>query len=120
MAGTAGPGLPRRPCRTAVRPATMREQLQRLLDSAEMPNVTIQLMPLDSTAHPGVVGGFSMVGFPGPAPDVVLLENLSGETYLEGEGASPFAKAFERIRATALSAEDSAARIAEMEEGHRR
>lgn len=106
--------------RFAVRPATMREQLRRLLDSAEMPNVTIQLMPLDSTAHPGVVGGFSMVGFPGPAPDVVLLENLSGETYLEGEGASPFAKAFERIRATALSTEDSAARIAEMEEGHRK
>ncbi|MEE1770390.1 Scr1 family TA system antitoxin-like transcriptional regulator [Streptomyces sp. JV185] len=80
----------------------------------------VRVMPLDSTAHPGVVGGFSMVGFPGPAPDVVLLENLSGETYLEGEEASPFAKAFERIRATALSTEDSVARIAEMEEGHRK
>jgi transcriptional regulator with XRE-family HTH domain len=105
--------------RFAVRPSTMRDQLRRLLDAAEMPNVTIQLMPLDSTAHPGVLGGFSRVIFPGPTPDVVLLENLGGETYVEGDDASPFARAFERIRATALPVEDSLARIAQMEEGHR-
>ncbi|MCZ4123859.1 helix-turn-helix domain-containing protein [Streptomyces sp. H39-S7] len=105
--------------RFVVRPATMREQLRRLLDAAEMPNVTIQLMPLDCATHPGVVGGFSIVSFPGPIPDVVLLENLSGATYVEGEEAVPFTKAFERIRATALPVEDSLARIAQMEEGHR-
>jgi hypothetical protein len=32
--------------------------------------------------------------------------------------AAPFAKAFDRIRATALSAEDSLAKITELEEGH--
>jgi hypothetical protein len=106
--------------RFSVRPATMREQLRRLLDAAEMPNVTIQLMALDSTAHPGVLGGFSLVSFPGPTPDVVLLENLSGAAYVEGDDAAPFAKAAERIRATALSVEDSLARIARMEEGHRK
>ncbi|MFJ8001839.1 helix-turn-helix domain-containing protein [Streptomyces sp. NPDC096310] len=104
--------------RFAMRPTAMRDQLRRLLDASELPNVTVQLMPLDSTTHPGVVGGFSMVSFPGPTPDVVLLENLSGETYVEGDEATPFAKAFERIRATALSTEDSIARIAQMEEGH--
>jgi hypothetical protein len=31
--------------RFAVRPTTMRDQLRRLLDSAEMPDVTIRLMP---------------------------------------------------------------------------
>ncbi|MDF9816388.1 helix-turn-helix transcriptional regulator [Streptomyces sp. SPB162] len=106
--------------RFVVRPATMREQLRRLLDVSEMPNVTIQLMPSDCTAHPGVVGGFSIVSFPGPIPDVVLLENLSGAAYVEGDEAVPFTKAFERIRATALPVEDSLARIAQMEEGHRR
>lgn len=106
--------------RFEVRPATMREQLRKLLDAAEMPNVTIQLMPLNSTAHPGIFGGFGLVSFPGPTPDVVLLENLSGATYVEGDGAQPFAGAVERIRAAALSVEDSLARIAQMEEGHRK
>jgi uncharacterized protein DUF5753 len=85
-----------------------------------MPNVTLQIMPLDSTSHPGVVSGFSLVRFPGPTLDIVLLENLSGETYVEGDEASPFAKAFELIRAAALSVEDSLVRIAQMEEAHRR
>lgn len=102
--------------RFAVRPTTMREQLRRLLDAADMPNVTVQVMPLDCTTHPGVVGGFSLVAFPGPTPDVVLLENLGGETYVEGDGTTPFTKAAERIRATALPVEDSLARIAQMEE----
>ncbi|MEU3282495.1 helix-turn-helix domain-containing protein [Streptomyces antibioticus] len=106
--------------RFEVRPATMREQLRKLLDAAEMPNVTVQLMPLDSTAHPGIFGGFGLVSFPGPTPDVVLLENLSGATYVEGDGTQPFTGAVERIRAAALSVEDSLARIAQMEEGHRK
>jgi hypothetical protein len=106
--------------RFAVRPATMREQLRRLLDVSEMPHVTLQLMPLDSTAHPGIIGGFTLTTFPRPMPAVVLLENLRGATYVEGEEAVPFAKAIERIRATALPVEDSLARIAELEERHRK
>jgi hypothetical protein len=106
--------------RFAVRPTTMRDQLRRLLDVSDMQNVTVQLMPLDSTAHPGIVGSFTLTGFPQPMPSVVLLENLSGATYVEGDDATPFAKAFDRIRATALPVEDSLARIAEMEEGHRK
>ncbi|MEV0265532.1 Scr1 family TA system antitoxin-like transcriptional regulator [Streptomyces sp. NPDC050617] len=44
----------------------MREQLRRLLDVSEMPNVTLQVMPLDATPHLGNAGSFSLVGFPGP------------------------------------------------------
>jgi transcriptional regulator with XRE-family HTH domain len=105
--------------RFPARPLIMRDQLRRLLDTAEMPNVTIQVMPLDSTTHPGVAGSFSLVNFPGPTPDVVLLENLSGESYVEGDEAFPFTKAFQLIRAAALSVEDSLARIAQMEESHK-
>ncbi|WP_320784366.1 helix-turn-helix transcriptional regulator [Streptomyces sp. CRN 30] len=106
--------------RFVVRPTTMREQLRRLLDASELPSVTVQLMPPDSTTHPGVVGGFTVTAFPRPMPPVVLLENLSGATYVEGDDATPFAKAFERIRAAALPVEDSLARIAELEERHRK
>jgi transcriptional regulator with XRE-family HTH domain len=106
--------------RFAVRPATMREQLRRLLDTAELPNVTIQVMPLNATPHPGTAGPFSLIGFPGPVPDVVLLENLIGASYVEdADGVKTFAGAFERIVATALSTDDSLALIARMEEESR-
>lgn len=104
--------------RFAVRPATMREQRRRLLDVAEMPNITLQIMPLNATPHPGTVGGFTVVNFPGPTPDVVLVENLMGNTYVEGiDAVKTFAGAFERIVAAALPVDDSLALIKEMEEG---
>lgn len=104
--------------RFAVRPATMREQLHRLLDVAEMPNVTLQIMPLGATPHPGVAGGFTRVEFPGPMPDVVLVENLRGNSYVEGsEDVRVFAGAFERIVAAALPVDDSLALIKRIEEG---
>lgn len=107
--------------RFTVRPNTMRDQLRRLIDVSEMPNVTIQVLALDSTPHPGGAGAFSLVGFPGPMPDVVLLENLIGATYAEGIGeVETFADAFERIVATALPADDSLALIARMEERSRK
>jgi transcriptional regulator with XRE-family HTH domain len=106
--------------RFAQRPATMREQLTRLFDATELPNITVQLMPLHCTPHPGVVGGFTVTSFPQPMPSVVLLENIEGATYVEGDDTTPFARAFERIRAAALPVEDSLARIAELEERHRK
>ncbi|MFI5758440.1 helix-turn-helix domain-containing protein [Streptomyces sp. NPDC051569] len=107
--------------RFAVRPNTMRDQLQRLVDISEMPNITLQILPLDATPHPGGAGAFSLVGFPGPMPDVVLLENLIGATYVEGVGeVRTYAEAFERIVATALPTDDSLALIARMEERSRK
>ncbi|MEY9950260.1 Scr1 family TA system antitoxin-like transcriptional regulator [Kitasatospora sp. GAS1066B] len=98
----------------------MREQLRRLLDTAELPDVTIQVMPLNATPHPGTAGPFSLIGFPGPVPDVVLLENLIGASYVEdADGVKTFAGAFERIVAAALSTDDSLALIARMEEESR-
>ncbi|WP_030590278.1 helix-turn-helix domain-containing protein [Streptomyces anulatus] len=103
--------------RFAVRPDTMREQLRRLLDVTDLPNVTLQILPLDVTPHPGGAGAFSLVRFPGPMPDVVLLENLIGAAYVEGvDDVRTFADAFERIVAAALPTDDSLALIARMEE----
>lgn len=107
--------------RFAVRPTTMREQLRRLLDVADLPNVTLQVMPLAATPHPGGAGGFTLASFPGPMPDVVTLENLIGATYVEGvEEVQVFTDAFERIVAAALSMDDTLALIGAMEERSRR
>jgi hypothetical protein len=105
----------------ATRPTLMQDQLRRLIDVAALPNVTLQIMPMQASPHPGTAGGFSLVGFPGPMPDVVLLENLIGASYVEAvDEVRVFADAFERVVASALSSDHALALITRrMEEGTR-
>jgi transcriptional regulator with XRE-family HTH domain len=64
-------------------PGVMKGQLERLLDATELPNVTLQVLPLDTGAHPAMVGSFSVLRFPDQElPDVVYLEHLTGASYL--------------------------------------
>ncbi|MFE6904279.1 Scr1 family TA system antitoxin-like transcriptional regulator [Streptomyces sp. NPDC057717] len=65
--------------------------------------------------------GQVIVGFPGPMPDVVLLENLIGASYVEAvDEVQIYADAFERVVASALSSDNSLALITRrMEEGTR-
>ena len=64
-------------------PGVMRGQLERLLDAAKLPNVTLQILPFDTGAHPAMVGSFSVLRFPDQElPDVVYLEHLTSASYL--------------------------------------
>jgi DNA-binding XRE family transcriptional regulator len=64
-------------------PGVMKGQLERLLDATELPNVTLQVLPLETGAHPAMVGSFSVLRFPDQElPDVVYLEHLTGASYL--------------------------------------
>jgi hypothetical protein len=57
----------------------MRRQLLRLLQTAEQPNITIQVLPLSVGAHPGVAGSFEILGFDDhTAMPVVYCEDLTG------------------------------------------
>jgi transcriptional regulator with XRE-family HTH domain len=61
----------------------MRGQLERLIEAAKLPNVTLQVLGFDSGAHPGMVGSFSVLRFPEQElPDVVYLEHLTSASYL--------------------------------------
>jgi hypothetical protein len=61
----------------------MRDQMERLIDAAKLPNVTLQVLPFDAGAHPGMVGSFSVLRFPEEElPDVVYLEHLTSALYL--------------------------------------
>jgi len=96
----------------------MREQCDRLLDLSELPDVNIQLMPLDAAPHPGVSGGFAMLTFPDMQDlDLVLLEQLTSSLYIE-EDVAPYRRAFQRLQATALPFEESVQRIAQLKAGH--
>ena len=80
-------------------PGVMKGQVARLLDAAALPNVTLQILPLDVGAHPAMVGSFSVLRFPDQElPDVVYLEHLTGATYLnKPEDVSQYLHVMETI-----------------------
>lgn len=62
----------------------MRAQLERLIEAAALPNVTLQVLPFRSGAHPAMTGAFSILRFGDKElPDVVYVEHLSGALYLD-------------------------------------
>lgn len=62
----------------------MREQIRHLIEVAELANVTLQVMPFYSGAHPAVGGPFTILRFVEPdLPDVVYLEQLTSALYLD-------------------------------------
>ena len=87
----------------------MREQLERVLDSAALPNVTLQVLPFDSGTYP-LTGPFTMLGFPAPEdPDLVYRDGITDAVYLEGEHhVREYTRAFDGLRAAALSPQRSA------------
>jgi transcriptional regulator with XRE-family HTH domain len=87
----------------------MREQLQRLVETAEAPNVTLQILPFAAGEHAGLDGTFTILSFPEPAdPDVVHVEHITSELYLErADELYRYALAFDHLRATALKPSDS-------------
>jgi hypothetical protein len=62
----------------------MREQIQHLIKMAELPNVTLQVVPILSGAHVAVGGPFTVLRFSEPdLPDIVYLEQLTSALYLD-------------------------------------
>jgi DNA-binding XRE family transcriptional regulator len=61
----------------------MRGQLERLIDATKLANVTLQVLPFGSGAHPAMAGSFSILRFGDQElPDVVYLEHLTSASYL--------------------------------------
>ncbi|MFI6899261.1 helix-turn-helix domain-containing protein [Streptomyces sp. NPDC050256] len=98
----------------------MRDQLQRLLDIATYPHVTIQIMPATAELHPGATGGFTILGFGQPGLEAVLLEHLKSSLYIEeSTEVIRYAEAFERLTATALPFDESLSLISSEKDAHK-
>jgi len=74
-------GALRRPLGTA---RTMRGQLEHLREVAELPNVTVQVLPLSVGGHSAAGGPITVLRFPErELPDVVYLEQLISARYFD-------------------------------------
>lgn len=91
----------------------MHEQLSHLLHASGQPNVDLRVLPSTAGAHPAVMGEFTILQFPEmAAPDVVFLENMTSNLYVEREAeVFLYTLAFDRLTTLALGPEDSAAFI---------
>lgn len=92
----------------------MRPQLRHLTEAAEWPNIEIQVLPNAVGAHPAVTGEFTILRGPEPsAPDVVYIENMTSNLYVEHEAEIfRYNLALDRLRSLALGPEESHAMIA--------
>lgn len=94
-------------------PGVHADQLDHLVEVAKLPHVDIQVLPFTLGAHAGAPGSLVVLQFSEPTdPPVVYLETMVGDLYPEGEDEVEGAiLAFDRLRATALSPDQSVALI---------
>ena len=58
----------------------MRRQLRRLIEVANKPNITLEVIPFSAGLHPGMKGPFEIIEFADPSvSDIVYLESPRGD-----------------------------------------
>jgi hypothetical protein len=63
----------------------------------------LRIIPADAAMPPGAAAPFTLYELPPPCSPVVHLEHLGGWLLIEGEGAAPYATAYEHLQKAALS-----------------
>jgi transcriptional regulator with XRE-family HTH domain len=93
--------------------AVMRAQLNHVLEAAELPHLTFQVIPFHAGAHAGMPGSFVFMQFTDAAiPDVIYLDSMAGDLFLETEAdVRRYRLSFEHLRAVAMSPDASRALV---------
>jgi transcriptional regulator with XRE-family HTH domain len=93
-------------------PGVMRAQLETLVERAALPTVTVQIIPFESGAHPGMDSTFTILHLEAEVADVVYIEGLAGHLYQESPAdLERYRRTFDQLRAIALSPKESLAKI---------
>jgi transcriptional regulator with XRE-family HTH domain len=92
----------------------MRRQLRRLIEVADKPNITVEVIPFSAGLHPGMKGPFEIIEFADPAEsDLVYLESFRGDIFSsDPEETLRYREAFEEMGRSSLQPRDSLARLA--------
>ncbi|MFI0988771.1 helix-turn-helix domain-containing protein [Streptomyces exfoliatus] len=98
----------------------MVEQLEHLLEQSHLPHVTVQVIPFEMGAHPGISGQYSILEFPDTSDSsVVYIEGVTSDLYLEkAQDVGKYSVMYEHLRAQALNVEQTREFIAEMAKKH--
>jgi hypothetical protein len=101
-------------------PAVMRAQLGRIIEAASLPRVTVQVVPLEIGAHPGIGSNFVLLEFSKPTVnDVVYVEGAVGNIYLESAAdLERYRRIFSRMQSIALNPEGSVALVERIAAAH--
>jgi Domain of unknown function (DUF5753) len=97
--------------------AVMGRQVRRLMELADSPNMTIEIVPFSAGVHPGMKGPFVVLEFPDAADDDVLyLESARGDLIrADGPEEIPaYRETFEQLRTLSLGLEGSMTYLAQM------
>ncbi|MBT2364971.1 helix-turn-helix domain-containing protein [Streptomyces sp. ISL-10] len=87
----------------------MREQLEHLVELSHQPHVTVQVLPFDMGAHPGINGQYAILEFPDASDSsVVYIEGVTSDLYLEkANDVQKYSVMYEHLRAQALNVEQT-------------
>lgn len=86
----------------------MRDQLDYLLETAEHPKVTLQVLPFDTGAHAGLTCSFSLLTLNDGAT-VAYAEDLTGGRFIERpDDVTHWAACYEALKSSALPVRQSA------------
>ncbi|TXS55620.1 helix-turn-helix domain-containing protein [Streptomyces sp. t39] len=87
----------------------MREQLEHLVELSHEPHVTVQVLPFDMGAHPGINGQYAILEFPDTSDSsVVYIEGVTSDLYLEkANDVQKYSVMYEHLRAQALNVEQT-------------
>jgi Domain of unknown function (DUF5753) len=96
--------------------AIMTEQISHLVKMARLPNVTLQVLPFSAGFHQGVGNAFKILHFREEgATDVVYLEHVIGDLFLEKEGeVYSYVRVFAGLRELALGQQESIAALGQI------
>jgi transcriptional regulator with XRE-family HTH domain len=101
-------------CTQVGGPKVMREQLDRLVELAKLPNVDLQVIAATG-AYPAMGFPFSILSFAGAYPDVGYVESIGMGVYIEeAEDLERYQRSFAGLRKVALSESKSRSFIAEI------
>lgn len=96
--------------------SVMRDQLEHLVEQSQLPHVTVQVIPFEMGAHPGLNGQYAILEFPDAADSsVVYIEGVTSDLYLEkANDVQKYSVMYEHLRAQALNVEQSRQFIADI------
>ncbi len=102
-------------------PDAMQSQLDHLVEATKIYNVTIQVIPFSTGAHPAMESTFTILDFRETVPSVVYVEGLLGFIYVERPSdIERYESVFDDLCHIALSPQDSIELIATVSAAYKR